>query len=121
MLVLFDSLTGNVERFVKQLGMRAMKIEEGLIIEEPFVLVTYTCGRGDVPSTTMKFLLRGNFINLRGVASSGNRNWIPLFAMAGERIASQFGVPLLGKFELSGTKKDIEEIKNRIIELDNNS
>lgn len=121
MLIVYDSLTGNVERFVEKLGMRAIKIKDGLIVKEPFVLITYTCGMGDVPESTMKFLLRGNFINLRGVASSGNRNWEPLFAMAGEKISIRFGVPLLLKFELSGTDEDVRALKEQIEKIKNNS
>lgn len=117
MLIVYDSFTGNVERFVKKLGMKAVKIEDDLIVKEPFVLITYTCGKGDVPESTMKFLMRGNFINLKGVASSGNRNWIPLFAMAGDKISSKFGVPLLLKFEMSGTEEDVVTLKEKINQI----
>lgn len=117
MLIVYDSFTGNVQRFVKKLGMRAVKIEDGLIVKEPFVLITYTYGKGDVPESTMKFLMRGNFINMKGVASSGNRNWEPLFAMAGDKISSKFGVPLLLKFEMSGTEEDVAILKEKINQI----
>lgn len=108
-LIVFDSFTGNVKRFIEKLDLEAVQIKEGLIVKEPFVLVTYTTGIGKIPESTAKFLRRGNFINMKAVASSGNRNWIPMFAEAGVKISEQFNVPLLLKFENDGTKSDVEE------------
>ncbi|UUV46520.1 ribonucleotide reductase [Bacillus phage vB_BanS-Thrax3] len=116
-LIVFDSFTGNVERFIKKVGLDAVKIKEGLIIKEPFVLVTYTTGMGNIPPSTAKFLARGSFINMKAVASSGNRNWIPMFAEAGVKISKQFNVPLLLKFENDGTKSDVEEFIKRVGEM----
>ncbi len=43
-----------------------------------------------------------------GVAASGNRVWGDNFAKSAEKISKQYQVPILGKFELSGTAKDVE-------------
>lgn len=72
----------------------------------PFVLVTFTTGLGLVPSTTNDFLnLSGE--NMVGVASSGNRNW-KTFAKAAEIISEQYKVPVIHRFELSGTNRDVD-------------
>ena len=118
MILVYDSFTGNVERFINKVGLEAVKIEEGLIVKEPFVLVTYTTGMGNIPDSTAKFLRRGNFLNMKAVASSGNRNWIPMFAEAGVKISKQFNVPLLLKFENDGTKSDVEEFIKRVKEIE---
>jgi len=107
MLIAFDSRTGNVRKFVEKLPLRSVRIEEDLTIEEPFVLVTYTTGFGNVPDKVLRFLKR-NGNRLKGVAASGNRNWGVHFARSADTISDMYGVPILGKFELSGTARDLE-------------
>lgn len=107
MLIVYDSLTGNVERFINKLHMKNLKITDGLIVKEPFILVTYTFGFGGIPESTSKFLNQ-NFEYIIGVASSGNKVWGSNFARAADLISDNFLVPLILKFELSGTKKDID-------------
>ncbi|UGO50999.1 flavodoxin [Bacillus phage vB_BanS_Nate] len=121
-LIVFDSFTGNVKRFtnkvVDETGLKAVQITDGLIIKEPFVLFTYTTGFGKVPESTMKFLNRGNFMNLIGVASSGNMNWgIDLFARSGNHIATKYNIPLLHKFENDGLESDLKEVIHKMKEL----
>jgi len=113
MLLIYDSLTGNVQRFINKLGVRSVKISDGLIVKEPYILVTYTVGFGEVPESTANFLKR-NYSYLKGVASSGNRNWGTNFGKAGEQISNTFKVPLLLKFELSGTKRDVEIFEQEV-------
>lgn len=107
MLVVYDSRTGNVERFVRKLGMPALRLQENTTVDEPYVLVTYTTGYGQVPDKVVSFLNR-NGRYLRGVAASGNRNWGNSFAGSADRISGEFSVPVVGKFELSGTGRDVQ-------------
>uniref|UniRef100_A0AB39C7D4 Ribonucleotide reductase n=1 Tax=Bacillus phage KoopaTroopa TaxID=3234046 RepID=A0AB39C7D4_9CAUD len=114
-IVVFDSFTGNVKRFIEKTGLKAVQIKEGLIVREPFVLVTYTTGFGKVSESTAKFLNRGNFMNMKAVASSGNMNWgIDLFAKSGDIISQKYNVPLLLKFENDGMKSDVEEFLHKM-------
>ena len=106
MLIVYDSRTGNVRRFVDKLPFRSVRIEDHLRIDEPFVLVTYTTGFGDVPDKVLRFL-DANGGRMKGVAASGNRNWGALFARSADTIARSYGVPVLAKFELSGTAHDV--------------
>jgi protein involved in ribonucleotide reduction len=106
MLIVYDSRTGNVRRFVDKLPFRSVRIEDHLRVDEPFVLVTYTTGFGDVPDKVLRFL-DANGSRMKGVAASGNRNWGALFARSADTIARSYGVPVLAKFELSGTAQDV--------------
>lgn len=118
MLIVYDSLTGNVQRFISKLtNVRTVKIEDNLTIDEPYVLVTYTFSYGNVPESTANFL-KGNGHLMRGVAASGNRNWGDFFGRAGKLISEQYQVPLLATFELSGTQKDLLNFNEGVMNLD---
>lgn len=116
MLIVFDSKTGNVKRFVNKLGMDSVQIADGLIVDQPFVLITFTTGFGQVPQSTLQFL-EENSDWMQGVAVSGNMNWGTRFGLAGDRISDQYGVPLLMKFELSGTNKEVERFKQEVNDI----
>lgn len=116
MLVVYDSLTGNVQRFMNKIGARSVRLTDGMSVKEPYILVTYTIGFGKVPERTANFL-KGNYSYLKGVASSGNRIWGANFGKAGELISKQFMVPLLLKFELSGTNRDVEIFEQEVAKI----
>jgi len=116
MLVVYDSKTGNVKRFVRKLGLPAMQIHDSLKLDEPFVLVTYTTGFGQVPERVSAFLCE-NHSRLRGVAASGNRNWGDRFARSADLIALRYEVPVIGKFELSGTMGDAERFLREVSQV----
>ncbi|WP_058304239.1 class Ib ribonucleoside-diphosphate reductase assembly flavoprotein NrdI [Gorillibacterium timonense] len=113
MVVVFDSKTGNVKRFVQKLKLPAIQIHDSLKLEEPYVLVTYTTGFGQVPERVSAFL-RENHDLLLGVAASGNRNWGDKFARSADLIAEKYEVPVIGKFELSGTMGDAERFRMEV-------
>lgn len=113
MLIAYDSRTGNVRRFVEKLNMSSVQIEDAMTLNEPFVLVTYTTGFGEIPEKVMSFLKR-NHRRLIGVAASGNRNWGENFAKSADLVAQLYGVPVLGKFELAGTRHDVERFMREV-------
>jgi protein involved in ribonucleotide reduction len=79
-----------------------------------FVLITYTNGFGAVPQEVQEFLGKHNH-NLVGVSASGNKNWgKDLFAKSGDKISQQYNIPLLHKFELSGTDNDLMIFLERV-------
>lgn len=117
MVILYDSLTGNVARFVKKLPLETRKITEGLVMEEAFVLITFTTGLGKVPDTTASFL-EVNHKHLKGVASSGNKNFGVYYAVAADEICETYHVPIVSKFELSGTQADVNLFMERLIEIE---
>lgn len=115
-VIAYDSRTGNVEWFAKQLGYPVKPVTdfEGEM-EESVFLVTHTFGRGSVPKNTQAFLDRyaGNTI---GVCVSGDNRWGSLFALAGDKIRLEYEIPLVRKLDLRGYPKDIEAVKSWIQE-----
>lgn len=106
--IIFDSKTGNVQRFVNKTGFQLIrKVDEIEDLDTPFVLVTYTTNFGQVPASTQAFLEKNAHL-LIGVAASGNKIWGEHFAKSADTISKQYQVPILHKFELSGTAKDVE-------------
>ncbi|KXZ15060.1 ribonucleotide reductase [Bacillus nakamurai] len=106
--IIFDSKTGNVQRFVNKTGFQLIrKVDEIEDLDTPFVLVTYTTNFGQVPASTQAFLEKNAHL-LIGVAASGNKIWGEHFAKSADTISKQYQVPVLHKFELSGTAKDVE-------------
>lgn len=109
--VVYDSRTGNVQRFINRLKNERnwdfVKVEPNLKINKAYHFLTYTTGIGAVPDSTKKFVT--NNPNVLTVSSSGNMNWGPYFGIAADKIAKQTGCDILMKFELSGTKHDIDK------------
>ncbi|MBB6674934.1 class Ib ribonucleoside-diphosphate reductase assembly flavoprotein NrdI [Cohnella nanjingensis] len=113
MVIAYDSKTGNVRRFIRKLNLPAVQIDDAITMDEPFVIVTYTTGFGQVPEKVSSFLER-NHRNLVGVSASGNRNWGEGFARSADTIAQQYGVPVIHKFELSGTQRDVDQFMREV-------
>ncbi|WP_411345288.1 class Ib ribonucleoside-diphosphate reductase assembly flavoprotein NrdI [Paenibacillus sp. WLX1005] len=116
MLIAYDSKTGNVRRFIgklKHASVQAVQIEEALQLNEPFVLVTYTTGFGQIPERVTHFLER-NHNRMLGVAASGNRNWGDNFGKSADLISALYNVPIVYKFELSGTTGDAQRFVQEV-------
>lgn len=120
MYIYYDSRTGNVERFIQKLKSQRdwhfLKISQDLIPEGCGHLITYTTNFGEVPRSTFRFMERYGE-KIKSVSSSGNMNWGQSFGLAADKIASQYQIPLLLKFELSGLPQDVETLINRIEEI----
>lgn len=110
MKVVCFSLTGNCQKFLNYCAIPSENIiflKPQTIIKDPYILITPTVGFGQIPETVQHFL-EINHIYLKGVISSGNRNWGPNFALAGDIISKSYNVPVLMKIELLGNKQDYE-------------
>ncbi|MBS4747441.1 class Ib ribonucleoside-diphosphate reductase assembly flavoprotein NrdI [Bacillus altitudinis] len=122
MLITYDTLTGNVQRFVEKITnnkyLNVKKITEDTMITEPFIHITYTIGFGEVPKLTQEFI-HNNKKLLRGICSSGNKNWGNNFGLAADKIANQYNVPILLKFELAGTDSDVAKFIQEVKFIDN--
>lgn len=110
MVIYYDTKTGNVKRFIEKLGVQAIPVDSTLLVNEPFLMITYTFGFGQIPQTTYDFLQR-NAANLMGVASSGNRAWGAMFGNAATLISQIYSVPMVRKFELGGSQDDVQTVK----------
>lgn len=121
-LVYFSSRSGNTAKFVARLGLDALRIpiaddDPQPQPDQPYVLICPTYadgeGRGAVPGQVIRFLNDpARRALIRGVISSGNRNFGQFFAASGDVIARKCGVPLLCRFELAGTDHDIARIRD---------
>ena len=120
MFVYYDSKTGNVQRFIDKIKKERpewsfVKISSDMEISENGHLVTFTTNFGEIPDTTEKFLENENNRKyIKSVSSSGNMNWGMLFGKAADNIEEKYGIPVLMKFELSGTHVQVEYFINNI-------
>ena len=113
MNVYYYSFTGNIRRFIANAGIEAQPISAILTVSKPFVLVTNTLGFGEVPAPVDAFL-RNNHEYLVAVAGSGDRNWGQNFGKAADLISEKYNVPILHKFEKSGTPEDAKYFTERV-------
>lgn len=114
-LAFYSTASGNTRRFVDTLSQPSIEIGPDAQAREPFVLITPTYGDGEgrhsVPKPVIRFLNDpANRALLRGVIAGGNRNFGQFFAHAGKVIAAKCGVPVLYRFELSGTAEDTDRV-----------
>ncbi|WP_234188258.1 class Ib ribonucleoside-diphosphate reductase assembly flavoprotein NrdI [Shinella sp. NM-101] len=120
-LVYFSSRSENTRRFVEKLGVKALRLpvdaaEESPEVEDPFVLVSPTYGgggqKGAVPRPVIRFLNNPrNRSLIRGVIAAGNTNFGTGYAVAGNIISAKCAVPFLYRFELLGTKEDVDNVR----------
>lgn len=118
MQLLYDSLTGNVRRFTRQLQadflarygveLEAIDLRRAAPTGD-YLLLTYTFNQGNIPDTTAKFL-QAHAAGMRGVVASGSFHWGENFGRAGDLIAAQYGVPFIARLNKGGTVKDREEV-----------
>lgn len=116
MKYVYASRTGNTEKLVKDLGLDALKIEDGSETEaNDYVLFTYTDGNGIVPETVETFL-KNNHANLKGVVVLGNSTRHPnTFAAAGDLISKEYTVPVLAKVDTPLTDETVNEVKAALL------
>ena len=109
-MIAYASRTGNVSFVVSKLKLPNIEISEALEMSEPFLLFTYTDGLGEVPMQVASFMER-NYKHCIGIIVSGNSNFgHHVFGQAGDKLASQYGLPLVCKLDLRGFPQDYEKI-----------
>lgn len=126
-LIYFSTHSGNTHKFVQGLGMPNTRIptshkDEMISADQPFILVTPTYadteGNGAVPKQVIKFLNNGDNRKLMvGVIAGGNTNFGKFYGYAGNVISKKCNVPLLYKFELTGTLKDKQNVQEGVAKL----
>lgn len=111
-MIAFSSRTGNVRYIVRKLGFPHIEIYEGLILNKPFLLFTYTDGLGEVPEVVQHFIHQ-NAAFCKGVIASGNSNFgHRYFCRSADIISEKFGIPIVKKIELRGFQKDYDVISH---------
>lgn len=115
MKFVYSSRTGNTEALINKLNIEAVKIEDGQeVINEPFILFTYTDGYGIVPKVVDAFL-QNNKENIKGVIATGNKDrHADTFCFAGDIISQDYNVPCLYKVHAQGSDEDVQAILKAI-------
>lgn len=120
MKVVYFSKTGNIKRFMQNIECDKVVGTKDLMMNEPFLLLCYTTGFGEVPLEIKYFLSKQpNKENIRYVVGSGNKNWGINYCKAAHIISKNFDCELLQTFELSGNRHDIEMFKKNLKVADN--
>jgi protein involved in ribonucleotide reduction len=115
-MIVYASRTGNVRYIVDKLDLPNSEIIEGLVVQSPYFLFTYTDGLGDIPKKVEEFLsVKDNQVNLKGIIVSGNINFGDSFCKPAELISKKFNVPIIRKIDLRGTNDDIQEIRKQFV------
>lgn len=127
-LVYFSSISENTKRFVEKLNANLVRIpiktEDAAEFShsEDSVLVVPTYGGGNdsstVPKQVIKFLNNPeNRKHIKAVIAAGNTNFGEHFCKAGDIVAEKLGVPVLYRFEITGTNEDVLEVQERLEQL----
>jgi protein involved in ribonucleotide reduction len=107
--LVYDSMTGTVKRFTQQLVQELGEVDVidacQQVPQREFLLLTYTFGTGEVPTSTRQFLNNHAHL-LRGVVSSGSFHWGTNFARAADLISAEYHVPIVAKLNKGGTAED---------------
>jgi protein involved in ribonucleotide reduction len=107
--LVYDSMTGTVKRFTQQLVQELGEVDVidacQQVPQREFLLLTYTFGTGEVPTSTRQ-LLNNHAHLLRGVVSSGSFHWGTNFARAADLISAEYHVPIVAKLNKGGTAED---------------
>lgn len=112
--LVFYSLTGQCQRFIKKLGLEQTAIalsstQSYPLLDSPFILLVPSYDQADVE--VVDDFLADNFHYCQGVIGSGNRNFGPEFCKTARRYAQTYQLPLLYEFEFNGTEQDVEYVK----------
>jgi protein involved in ribonucleotide reduction len=124
-LVYFSSVSENTHRFVRKLGVPAIRIplQERIEVDGPYVLLlpTYGRGRGDSPTLDAKGYVPKQviaFLNnphnrslIRAVIGAGNTQFGTEYCFAARLVSHKCEVPFLYRFELMGTAEDVEAVR----------
>lgn len=103
MCIVVDSLTGMGRRYAESLGWPIVDIQDeaALSPDEDYFLVTRCYNFGEMPFSTRLFL-EAHHEQVVACAVSGNRNWGANYAIVGDKIEAEYGIPCVAKFEGMG-------------------
>lgn len=128
-VVYFSNRSENTHRFVNKLDWEDTfripldaKPKHPFIYLKPYVLFVPTYGGGNdgysVPRQVKDFLyVKHNRDLCKGVVGFGNTNFGTAYCKAADMVSAKLGVPILAKIELLGMPEDVELVKNRMREL----
>lgn len=112
MKIYYASRMGKVEKLALAVSAEAIKIESAdTVVNEDFILFTYTDGFGVVPPMVDEFL-KQTHEHLKGVVVSGSmERHADTYCFAGDIISKEYNVPCLYKVDGAGSDEDVAAIK----------
>jgi protein involved in ribonucleotide reduction len=116
------SITGNVENFVKKIGMDSIELNPTnpfIEVDEDYIIVipSYVGLINDEVSDFIEH--KDNFKHLLGFASSGNLNFgDDLFCVNAKELSAIYDKPILFMFEYEGTEKDVTDFKKEVEKIE---
>ena len=115
MLVSYYSLTGNIQKFLeKSSAKNILPIVTGQeIINENSLLITSSIAFGECPPYVLQFT-KNNHKFIKGLIGSGNKNWGSLYCGAVKMLSTEYSIPILLQFELTGDIEDLVQF-NKIV------
>jgi protein involved in ribonucleotide reduction len=122
MLLVYMTLTGNVDTFVGKTGMDSIELNPTnplIEVDEDFIIVipSYVGMITDEVSDFIEY--KDNFKHLIGFASSGNLNFgDDLFCVNAKELSAIYEKPIVFMFEYEGTNKDVEDFKKEVEKIE---
>lgn len=119
--IIYDSRneTGTTKSYATKLAklfnVPCYNVNDNELLDDKYILCTYTDGLGEVPKTTEEFLQQHSH-NIIGVVGNGSSNFktMGLFAKVGDIISSKYNVELLKKLDMGGTNSDVIQVAKRL-------
>lgn len=116
-MIAYLSLTGNVRKFVKSVGMESLEIDYSnpfVQMEKDFIVIVPSYD-DEITEFFSQFIdYKDNRAHLIGIIGSGNRNFSTSFCFNAEDLSKKYKKPLLMKFEISGTMADVVKFKEEV-------
>ena len=117
MKIVYLSLTGNIRKFVKKIGMDSVELNYSnptTEMNEDYILITPTYD-DEITDVISEFInYKDNISHLKGFVGSGNKNFDDSYCFNAEVLSRKYNKPLIFKFEMSGTDNDIMKFKEEV-------
>lgn len=121
MKIAYLSLTGNVRKFVKEVGIDSIELDYSnplTEVHDKYILIVPTYDE-EITELISDFIdHKDNLEYLVGLAGSGNRNFNKSYCSNAKDLSIKYNKPLIMNFEFSGTNKDIEEFKKEVLSIE---
>lgn len=122
MKFVYLSLTGNVRRFVKSMGVvDAVELNYSYPfteVDEDYIVIcpTYDDEITEIISDFIEY--KNNRINLVGFVGSGNRNFDDGFCFNAKDLSDKYSVPLIHCIEFEGKEHDITKLNEEVYKIE---
>lgn len=122
MRIVYLSLTGNVRKFVKDLGVvNAIELNYShpfTEVEEDYIVIcpTYDDEITDIISDFIEY--KNNRKYLLGFVGSGNLNFDDSYCFNAKDLSEKYGKPLIHCFEFDGKEHDIKKFNEEVYKIE---